>query len=127
MTSGLEAAYDYERDEMERKKRWREISRDPAAFCRNLKSEMAQGFNDMLLITQWLESLAEKLGTTSDLSKIGERIDSLLMLDKKNSFNVPLCDKVCEVLHVSKDTPGADIEKRLDAVQKILEQAELLR
>ncbi len=127
MTSGLAASYDYERDEMERKKRWEAISRDPSTFSRNLKSEMAQGFNDMLLITQWLESLAEKLGTTSDLTDIGERIDSLLMLDKKNAFSGHLRDKVCEVLHVSKDTPGADIEKRLDAVQRMIEQAELLR
>lgn len=125
MTDEITAAYDRGQEEMERKKRWEAISRDPDTFCRKLKSEMAQGFDEMRLITQWINTLAEQLGTTSDMDEIEVRIDALLKAEKLPG-DVAWRVKICNALHITTLASDDEIEVRLLAIGVVAEQAEFL-
>jgi len=125
MTDGITAAYDDAQEEMERKRRWEKISRDPDIFCRKLKQEISYSFDEILLVTRWLDSLAEKLGTTSDLTNIEARIDSLLKGEKLVG-DALWRTKICEALHITTWASDDEIETRLAAIGVVTGQAEVL-
>lgn len=125
MTDGITAAYDGAQEEMERKRRREKISRDPDIFCRKLKQEISYSFDEILLVTRWLDSLAEKLGTTSDLTNIEARIDSLLKGEKLVG-DALWRTKICEALHITTWASDDEIETRLVAIGVVTGQAEVL-